>query len=328
MDYLHGIVTDEEFEAACHYEYARESSVLRYAAKLRKRLIRWSDWGHIKDGTREIPHPANLDDEVVYRTGRRFRGGEWIINGCWSAMWQCASFPQLPWNDLGDGEREIIARHFAALEIQPLWMNDVALLDAMGVFRAFKMMAAEAREESERNMGNPKRRARVFPLLDKGQWVHALFTLDFSESKKRMLERFEAWLDLPENKRRLNDYQRKATGKTGAFKDRLKKVAEWRLYDELGFRKASEFTEANRKRSPAGIPRPFHDAREGQSNKVARNRAPLWSEESSAVKAKAKAQEYLAEMIPWEFEDTPKSKFLEKWLKCMKQAPKISKSSS
>ena len=32
MDYLHGDVADDEFEAACDYEFARESRVLRAAA--------------------------------------------------------------------------------------------------------------------------------------------------------------------------------------------------------------------------------------------------------------------------------------------------------
>ena len=34
MDYLHGDVVGDEFKAACQYEYARESNVLRKAAEL------------------------------------------------------------------------------------------------------------------------------------------------------------------------------------------------------------------------------------------------------------------------------------------------------
>jgi len=34
MDYLHGDVVDNELEAACRYEYARESVVFREAAHL------------------------------------------------------------------------------------------------------------------------------------------------------------------------------------------------------------------------------------------------------------------------------------------------------
>jgi hypothetical protein len=37
MDYLHSDVVDGEFKAACQYEYARESNILRKASELRSR---------------------------------------------------------------------------------------------------------------------------------------------------------------------------------------------------------------------------------------------------------------------------------------------------
>ena len=36
MDYLHGKVVNDDQEAACHYEYARESEILREAGRLLK----------------------------------------------------------------------------------------------------------------------------------------------------------------------------------------------------------------------------------------------------------------------------------------------------
>jgi hypothetical protein len=49
------------------------------------------------------------------------------------------------------------------------------------------------------------------------------------------------------------------------------------------------------------MPLPFHDARQGQTKKVLLNQAPLASEESLALKAKARAKCYLAEIMPLEF---------------------------
>jgi hypothetical protein len=34
MDYLHGYVADDHFEAACYYEYSRESKILVEAARI------------------------------------------------------------------------------------------------------------------------------------------------------------------------------------------------------------------------------------------------------------------------------------------------------
>src|SRR5437899_7751366 len=76
MDYLHGHIIDGNFQAACFYEYGRESKALQYAAKLRRRLIRKPDWGYIKDGEKEIPFAPNLDDRVLIRTARKFGMGD------------------------------------------------------------------------------------------------------------------------------------------------------------------------------------------------------------------------------------------------------------
>jgi hypothetical protein len=71
MDYLHGDVADNEFEAACFYEYATESAFLREAARL---------WAQKKCSCEEIP-----------------------VRG--SVIWQCPSFPQVRWNQLSQPER-------------------------------------------------------------------------------------------------------------------------------------------------------------------------------------------------------------------------------
>ena len=184
-------------------------------------------------------------------------------------------------------------------------------------------------------------------MLHQDQWTRALFTLDFSETKKRMLERFEAWLDLPENKERLKLYNRDTTGKTGESKDRLKDLATWRLYEGLPahdrFNRLIKFTQDNRKKfaNPTriggvqykkGDDMPFHDARKGQSREEPLNKAPLYSEESSVRKAIGEARKYLAKIIRWEFGDQSGSEVAKEVIKryemFMKGDVKISKSSS
>jgi hypothetical protein len=64
MDYLHGDVVDNEFEAACYYEYAKESAFLREVARL---------WASKKHSYEEIKR---------------------------SLIWQCPSFPRKTWSQL------------------------------------------------------------------------------------------------------------------------------------------------------------------------------------------------------------------------------------
>lgn len=159
--------------------------------------------------------------------------------------------------------------------------------------------------------------------------------MDFGESPNQMLKRFKAWLDLPENEKRTNAFECDPTGTTGKFKDRLKDLATWRLFDELGFDEMLKFAAANRRRFTESAERrikdgkdskivkynlgdrmPFHDARQGQSDKAPLNEAPLFTELRSASKAITQAREYLAKMISEAFDQGSK------------KASQISKSSS
>lgn len=63
MDYLHGDVVDGEFEAACDYEYGRESNVMREAAKLSVSGI--------------------SDIEIACKVEEQFQCGHWFIQHPW-----------------------------------------------------------------------------------------------------------------------------------------------------------------------------------------------------------------------------------------------------
>jgi hypothetical protein len=191
----------------------------------------------------------------------------------------------------------------------------------------------------------PKPAPRTYPILESSRdpqqessrWVHALFTIDFSKTKKQLRKEFEKWLELPENKARLSTHKKNPTGKTGAFKDRLKAVAVWRLYRVLGWEDALSFADKNVKRNKAGKPRKFHDHRSVDANTKKLYDAPLYSilsGESSFQKAAKRALDYRAELIPWEF-----GKFTDEWEKrkqeivelynmTLAEQQKISKSSS
>jgi hypothetical protein len=296
MDYLHGDVKDGDFEAACGYEYARESNVMREAAKLSVSGI--------------------SDTEIACKVEDQFQCGHWFIQQPWGFIWQCPSFPAKSWNQLGEQERADIRLVFPlpADKVQPLRMNEVWNLQALGIFDEFKAMAAKQMED-KRTCG-PKSPKPVYPVIDgwpkykreSSPWVHALFHLDFSKQKKRLLQEFAAWLELPENQKRRKLHERKTVGKTGTFKDRLKDLASWRLYRELGCDKALQFATDNRLRDKANRPRGFHDQRKDPTKKLLLHEMPLYSEESAFEKAKAKAKDFLGELIPWEFGEFAKER--------------------
>ena len=286
MDYLHGDIEDNEFEAACCYEYAKESPLLREAARL------WA--AQKKVFCKETASNSELDGEIVLKIETKSGPYSSLIEHPWSLIVQCPSFrQQTTWNELSQHARAHILlafRRIPALRVDELW-----LLDESGILEELRMMAAKA-HENER-LPQPK---TMYPIIEGapmfGDWdtmfanlrasrrlpqakilkdwpkerilpfrLHVMFTLDFTATKKRLLEQFDKWLQLPENQARFHSYGRKPIGTTGVFKDRLKDLAAWRLYRALGCREALAFAEKNRKRNKNGRPRQFHDARREQS---------------------------------------------------------------
>jgi hypothetical protein len=182
----------------------------------------------------------------------------------------------------------------------------------MGVFDQLKRMQAEVINRKRAGERPPK----VYPIIEaiseitsnEFALVHVLFTLDFCKTRKRLLQEFDEWLRLPENEARFDAHEQNPIGKTGVFKDRLKDLAAWRLYRELGCNGALEFAERNRKRDKYGRPRQFHDARKEQSKaKMLLEEAPLYSqynEQSGFLKAKARAMTFEKKFMPrWAFEN-------------------------
>jgi hypothetical protein len=213
-----------------------------------------------------------------------------------------------------------------------------------GVFGQLNTMAAK--HTASYRLGKPE--PTLYPIIEgpiivdltnkkkeRVPWVHVIFTVNFGKARKRLVQEFDRWLQLPENKARFDAHKQNPTGRTGAFKDRLKDLAAWRLYRELGCTAALAFAEENRKRDTRGKPRQFHDARKEQSKAtMPLSEAPLYSEESGFLRAKARALNYLAELIPSEFgrrADNPEKSandLAKVFRDALKRARKISKSSS
>jgi len=325
MPYLHGDVAGDEFEAACSYEYARESAILRKAAEM------------YQSGKRQHNLWLPLEKET--------NGDTWFLQGSWSAFYECPSFPAKGWNELSNSERKELL-HMGGFPlpsnvIPPLRMNEVWLLNAQGVFDEFKAMAEKVMEE-KRRLAKPD---RVYPIIEglprqkekASQWVQALFTIDFGKTKKRLTEEFAKWLEMPVNKSRFAAHKKDPTGKTGMFKDRLKDLAAWRIYcgcDRNGDR-ANDFANQNRIKG-----RPFHDSRQGQLKKCSLHEAPLYSEEAveaGFLKAQRRVLDYRADFIPWEYgkyaekrrrQEEERKKYWESRIRVVLRQTKISKRSS
>ena len=284
MDYLHGDVDADEAELACYYEYARESKVLWKAAEERDRLQRRE-----KMNCEQTVYA--LAESTPTRWPCGYLGMEFLM---------CRSFPRKDWNELSQMEREAFTR-FERKRIPPLPMTDVWSLKALGVFDDFKMMGEKAKPviRNVRPGETPEPMKTVPPVLQRwGSVYYAVFDMDYSKTKKQLLNEFSTWLDLPENRKLFKEHKRTKIGTTGKPLDRLKELAAWRLYRELDndWNAANDFVDKHRKKS-----QPFHDARRGQSEKVPLAEAPLGSEESYFLKAKKRALNYLAEYIREEF---------------------------
>ena len=104
------------------------------------------------------------------------------------------------------------------------------------------------------------------------------------------MQEFDKWLQLPKNKARFDAHARNPRGKMGLFKDRLKDLAAWRIYEGCGrdWEAANDF--ANRHRINR---RPFHDPRQGQTKKTLLREASLYGEEYGFLKAKRRAIRFL-----------------------------------
>jgi hypothetical protein len=292
LDYLHGDVTDGQLQAACYYEYARESETLRKA--------------------RREYDPANAEQSS-------FPG--WVAGPAAAAVWQCLNYPALPWGKLTDAQQKELLLNLASVGPRPV-ITDVRILAAMKIFEKFEQ-AARAASKHHEPMVCP---ARVkFPGVDYGVFSDGyedvrvvvpdqkedvnfvVFTLNYKDGMKAVKEGISRWLHNEENQNLFGKYYMKPIHKQNPdspdhWKELLKFLAAWRLYNELGFKKAAEWTKKNRRqrRDAGGVARVRRFFGEKQTKLKHRQllvETPLYKEQRYWKDAKRIAQLFLATEI-------------------------------
>ena len=222
LDYLHGETPANEAAAVCYYEYARASETLRKA--------------------RREYDPANSTNSSL-QVSDYFPG--WVWN--WLAVWQCPDYPALPWCELDQAQRQNISLNFGRPGPKPI-IRDVRLLNAMGVFDRFKQLAEDARGCKEPMVWG----AHCPPIIGDNEIKYVVVTLNYKGGKDAMKQMFCRWVDNDANQELFKKYYKKPIHKQNPdsavrYKEFLKFLAAWRLYHELGFEKAAEWTKKNRR---------------------------------------------------------------------------------
>jgi len=199
------------------------------------------------------------------------------------------------------------------------------------IFEKFVKMEEDAKPDFVKLPGGQTTNLRklVLPILqqhEKQPRFFTVFLLDFSKGETQLLNEFRAWLRLPDNHARLEEFKKPKVGTTGKWLDRLKDLAAWRLFRELDndLNAANRFANAHRKtlRTPreiakkyknktpkerdeikAGSGKPFRDAKRQRG--IAPSQAELFGEEADPYRAITKANEYLTEILPMDFPSPP-----------------------
>ena len=190
MDYLHGEVNDEEAESACRYEYARESWQMWKAVKVRKEAR----------ANGKLNCENDFWQNVFYETEVE----EWIRVAPWATeLLMCESFPDKDWNELSEPERKkIMFMFYARRKVEPLPLQILHYFHyPKEEFPEFNELAAQTKPVMKNvRPGETQMPAKVTKAMTpkSGSVYHCLFTVDFSESKNLLHDRFVAWLNQDE----------------------------------------------------------------------------------------------------------------------------------
>lgn len=302
MPYLHG---DIEIADARDYEYARESAVLREAAAMYKAEKRTFE----RERSRQAERPKKMGGTPLGTGGRpggvevyraveeKFHCGTWFMQSPWKMIWGCPSFPEKAWHELSASELKEIGLAIRK-EVRPLEAPGILLLDAMEVLNFWKKQASNMRTEiKKKGHSHLSRDIAIAVSWPDESLAHLVITLPLDQSAKEITRRFNQTLKRPEIKELIQSSRERV----GEAKDRLKDLAAWRLYRELGYLKSLDFADANRLSDSAGEPRAFHDPRHGQGTESrALSESPLFSDVSGFGNAKQRAKQWLAEKMPSE----------------------------
>jgi hypothetical protein len=287
LDYLHGDTPTREVKACCYYEHARASETLR---RMRPEILRNAPQSVLSKVRRKYD-PANAEDLL------RWIGGyipAWLQD--WrSELFICPGYPKLPWRDLSGEEQKSFVEHFVKTKPPLLTRTGTQsfILNKRGIFDRFKQQAMADEHEWRDKPG-------LYPaMVGDNQIKYVALPLDYAQGKDAMKEAFSLWLDSEANKKLFKKYYKKPIHKRNPdspdrYKELLKYLAAWRLYDELGSQKAKEWTRKNRRQKTHALRlRPFF--REKPIKKL--NVSPLYKDRRQWDDAISRAKSFLATEI-------------------------------
>ena len=284
LDYLHGNTPTEQVQACCYYEYARASSGF-----------------HTARGRYDSSHPmrSQLSLEAIRATDfcrslRDWRGLEILI---------CSGYPEQPWRNLTDAQKEDICVHFVAPRIGPL-VTDSFHLRADGVFDEFKKQAESNWTDWMERKGQTRRcQYPAFVGGENDSAKHVVLTLDYSRGQGALEKAFAKWLNSEENKRLFRRFYKKPIDRQSAdspvrYKKHLKSLAAWRLFDELGFKGAAKWTGDNRRYKNDGLTlQPYFGQKLRKTAKGKHFTGPLYKDRRDWKDAIGEAKSFLSQEI-------------------------------
>jgi hypothetical protein len=261
LDYLHGEIAGEEVKACCYYEYARASETIRKA--------------------RREYDPSRLISDYF---------PPWVLNPLRFCFLQCPNFFGLAWRDLSKQEREHIRLLFKPVSPRPI-ITDVRALNALRIFDQFKQQA------EQKPLGG-----HCPAIVGDDAIKHAVITVDFRDGVDVVAEQFAHWLATKANRKLFKEYYKEPMHKQNPhsparYKELLKFLAAWRLYDEFkGFTGAAKWTSENRRRKDFH-PQKFFREKLRQTPTGKHYKGPLFKEPRQWEAAIARAKSFLANEI-------------------------------
>ncbi len=262
LDYMHGHVTDPAGQSvegqqndACFYEYARMCPVLcKLAIEFQKRGFK----------------PDRAAEEKIIKTTLG-RLDETVLYYQWLWLGSQSYFPHLSWRDVPLTERPRVADKAAPLPTLRMVecahygekakeANELAHKDYERRTRG--ILSAEEMVSINEKYGAP---TAVWRLEEKHEII-AMFRLDTRLSKSRLVESFQAWLELPEISVHLQQGKTLENRMVAGAADRLKDLAIWKLYrqQDNNYAAVRDFLVENQKRDSRGNRIPFLDGRRGR----------------------------------------------------------------
>jgi hypothetical protein len=155
----------------------------------------------------------------------------------------------------------------------------------------------EVKEQAASDAREWKKHPDQYPaIVGDNEIKYVVLPFNYAEGKDAMEKAFSRWLGSETNKKLFKKYYKKPIHKQNPdspdrYKEALKYLAAWRLYDELGFKKAAEWTRHNR-RERTNVFRLRQFFREKPSKRL--NTKPLYTDPRDWEDAIAKAKAFLA----------------------------------